>query len=152
DELTLDFSQSDKQRRGFVNSIYAATYGNAIAATLLYLDPALADYHNEGTMRRITVIAPPGLVVNSQYPATVGASPVNVGNQVFEAVLEALSKARPDRAIAAWGKHRGDYVFGIDHRTNERYVRTSFDYDGSAGAVWGYDGYQGISTTSSLGA
>jgi N-methylhydantoinase B len=152
DELILDFSESDKQRKGFINSIYAATYGNAIAATCLCLDPALADYHNEGTMRPITVIAPPGLVVNGQYPATVGASPVNVGIQIMEAVLEALSKARPERSIAAWGKHRGDYVFGMDPRTKERYVRTSFDYDGSAGAVWGFDGYQGVSTLTALGA
>ena len=46
------------------------------------------------------VIAPLGSVVNCQYPATVGASPVNMGIQVMEAVLEALSRARPDRASA----------------------------------------------------
>jgi N-methylhydantoinase B len=91
-------------------------------------------------------------VVNCQYPATVGASPVNVGTQVIEAVLDALSQARPERAIAAWGKHRGDYVFAVDPRTGEPYVRTSFDYDGSAGAVWGYDGYQGVSALAAMGA
>ena len=150
--LTIDFSDSDKQRRGFVNSIYAATYANAMAATILTFDPALADYHNAGTMRPIEIVAPPGLVVNCQYPATVGASPVNVGTQVIEAVLDALSQARPERAIAAWGKHRGDYVFAVDPRTEEPYVRTSFDYDGSAGAVWGYDGYQGVSALAAMGA
>lgn len=77
---------------------------------------------------------------------------MNVGIQIMEAVLEALAKARPERAIAAWGKHRGDYVFGVDPRTKERYVRTSFDYDGSGGAVWGFDGYQGVSTLTALGA
>ena len=152
DEMTLDFSDSDKQRKGFINSIYAATYGNAIAAAILCFDPALADYHNEGTMRPIHIVAPTGLVVNCEYPATVGASPVNVGIQIMESVLQALSQARPERAIAAWGKHRGDYVHGVDPRTGERYVRTSFDYDGSAGAVWGYDGYQGVSTLTALGA
>ena len=35
---------------GFVNSVYAATYGNTIAAAILCFDPALADYHNQGTM------------------------------------------------------------------------------------------------------
>ncbi|MCL4181827.1 MAG: hydantoinase B/oxoprolinase family protein [Burkholderiaceae bacterium] len=152
DEITLDFSESDAQRKGFINAIYAATYGNAIAATILTFDPALADYHNEGTMRPIKVVAPAGLVVNCQYPATVGASPVNVGIQVMEAVLQALAQARPERAVAAWGKHRGDYVSSTDPRTGERYVRTSFDYDGSAGAVWGYDGYQGVSCMTALGA
>ena len=77
---------------------------------------------------------------------------MNVGIQVMEAVLEALSKALPQHAVAAWGKHRGDYVFAVDPRTGERYVRTSFDYDGSGGAVWGYDGYQAVSTLTALGA
>ena len=152
DEMTIDLSRSDAQRKGFVNSVYAATYANAIAAAVLVFDPALADYHNEGTMRPIKVIAPLGSVVNCQYPATVGASPVNMGIQVMEAVLEALSTARPERAVAAWGKHRGDYVSSLDPRTGDRYVRTSFDYDGSCGAVHGYDGYQGVSTLTALGS
>ena len=95
DEMTIDLSESDAQRKGFVNSVYAATYGNAIAAAILYFDPAIADYHNQGTMQPIKVVAPLGSVVNCKYPATVGASPVNVGIQVMEAVLEALSKALP---------------------------------------------------------
>ena len=103
-------------------------------------------------MASIKVIAPLGSVVNCQYPATVGASPVNVGTQVMEAVLEALSKAVPHRSVAAWAKHRGDYVFAVDPRNGERYVRTSFDYDGSGGAVWGFDGYQGLSSMTALGA
>jgi N-methylhydantoinase B len=152
DEMTLDFSRSDPQRKGFVNSVYAATYGNAIAAAIMTFDPALADFHNEGTMRVIKVEAPSGLVVNCEYPATVGASPVNVGIQVMESVLEAMSKAVPERSVAAWGKHRGDYVFSVDPRTGERYVRTSFDYDGSAGAVWGYDGYVAVSCLTTMGA
>ena len=152
DEMTLDFSGSDGQRKGFINSVYAATYGNAVAAAIMVFDPGLADFHNEGTMRPIHVVAPEGLVVNCTYPATVGASPVNVGIQVMEAVLEALSKAAPQRSVAAWGKHRGDYVFAADPRSGDRYVRTSFDYDGSAGAVWGYDGYVAVSCLTTMGA
>jgi N-methylhydantoinase B len=152
DKMIIDLSKSDAQRKGFVNSVYAATYANAVGAAVLAFDPSLAPYHNEGTLQPLEVIAPEGLVVNCQYPATVGASPVNVGIQVMEAIVMALSKARPDRAIAAWGKHRGDYVFGVDHRTNERYVRTSFDYDGSGGATYGHDGLSGISTLGALGA
>src|SRR3990170_1617501 len=86
DEMTIDLSESDAQRKGFVSCVYAVTYGIAIAAAILYFDPALADYHNEGTMKPIKVIATPGSVVNCQYPATVGASPVNVGVQIMEAV------------------------------------------------------------------
>jgi len=82
----------------------------------------------------------------------VGASPINVGCQMLEAVVEALGKARPDRSIASWGKHRGDYTFAVDPRTGERYVRTTFDYDGSAGAVWGHDGMTGPTHLTALGS
>lgn len=152
DEVTLDFSRSDAQRTGFVNCVYAVTYARAVAATIIYMDPALADFHNTGSLRPLTVIAPLGSVTNARYPATVGASPVNVGGQVIEAVVEALSKAKPDRSIAGWGRHRGDYTFATDPRTGERYVRTTFDYDGSAGAVWGHDGMTGPTTLTTLGS
>ncbi|MBI2316467.1 MAG: hydantoinase B/oxoprolinase family protein, partial [Betaproteobacteria bacterium] len=58
----------------------------------------------------------------------------------------------PDRSIASWGKHRGDYTFAVDPRTGEKYVRTTFDYDGSAGAVWGHDGMSGPTHLTALGS
>jgi N-methylhydantoinase B len=64
----------------------------------------------------------------------------------------ALSKALPDKAVACWGRHRGHYVFGSDPRTGERYVQTTFDSDGGAGAVRGYDGYEGAATFPTLGS
>src|SRR5262249_30149135 len=126
DEMTIDFSRSDDQRPGFVNRVFAATYGGAVGSAVLMMDPALAEYHNEGSLRPITVIAREGSVVNSRYPATVGGGPVAVGTQITEAVTGALSKARPNRALAAWGKHRGDYTSATDPRTGKDYVRTSF--------------------------
>ena len=150
DNITVDFSRSDAQRKGFVNCPYAASYAIAVGSMMLLFDPALADYHNEGSLRPITFIAPPGTVVSPQYPATVGAAPVNVGHQIATAVGEALSKARPDRAMAAWGKRRGDYVSSVDPRSRLPYVRTTFDYDGSAGAVTGHDGPTGPLSIGSL--
>ena len=152
DQLTLDFTDSDAQRPGFVNRVFAATYGTAVGSAILLMDPALADYHNEGSLRPIEVIAPVGSVLNCEYPATVGGSPVAVGEQITEAVTEALSAARPERAMAPWGKHRGDYTSGTDTRTGRPYVRTSFDYDGSAGALAGFDGATGPASFGCLGS
>lgn len=152
DEMTIDFSDSDAQRPGFVNRVFAATYGTAVGSAILLMDPALADYHNEGSLRPMKVIAPVGSVLNCEYPATVGGSPVAVGEQITEAVTEAMSAACPERALAAWGKHRGDYTSGTDPRTGRPYVRTSFDYDGSAGAVAGYDGATGPASFGCLGS
>ena len=143
DEMTLDFSKSDAQRKGFVNSVYAPAYSAAIGACIPFFDPALADYHNEGSMRPINVVVPEGTIMNCKYPATVGGSPANLSPRIGEAVYMAMSQALPGRAIASWGRHRGDYVFGVDPRIKERYVRTSFDYDGGGGGAAGYDGYEG---------
>ena len=150
DSITVDFSGSDAQRKGFVNCPFAASYAIAVGSMMLLFDPALADYHNEGSLRPITVITPPGSVVHPLYPATVGAAPVNVGHQIATAVHAALSKARPNRAMAAWGKRRGDYVSVVDPRSGQPYVRTTFDYDGSAGAVTGHDGPTGPLSIGSL--
>ncbi len=150
DELTLDFSRSDDERAGFVNRVYAATYGVAIGSAILTMDPELANFHNEGSLAPITVIAPEGSVTNARYPRTVGGGPVAIGTQIVEAVTAALSQARPERAMAAWGKHRGDYTTAVDPRSGKPYVRTTFDYDGSAGAMWGYDGATGATAFGTL--
>jgi N-methylhydantoinase B len=152
DELTLDFSASDDQRKGFVNAIYASTYSISTAGMFLFLDPALADFHNEGSMQPVTIIAPEGKVVNARYPATVGASPVNVGRQIMESTVMALSQAVPGKAVAAWGRRWGHYLYGTDLRSDEPYLVTTFDPDGSAGAVYGYDGYQGAVSLTTLGS
>lgn len=152
DEMTIDFSKSAKQQKGFVNNTFPTTYSRAIAGSFLFFDPALADYHNEGSMAPIKLIAPEGSVVNAKYPATVGGSPVSVGTQILESTVMALSAAMPEKAIACWGRHRGHYIFGNDPRTEERYVQTTFDSDGGAGAVSGYDGFEGAATFPTLGS
>ena len=152
DELILDFSRSDGLRKGFVNCTYSSTFSRAVAGSFLYMDPAFSEFHNEGSMRPITVIAPEGTVVNATYPATVGGSPVNVGTQVLEATVSALSKAMPDKAVAGWGRRRGHYLAGLDPRTNERYVQTTTDADGGSGAVSGFDGFEGAMGMSGLGS
>jgi N-methylhydantoinase B len=152
DELILDFSRSDGLRKGFVNCTYSSTYSRAVAGSFLYFDSELAEFHNEGSMRAVKVIAPEGTVVNATYPATVGGSPVNVGTQVLEATVNALSKAMPDKAIAGWGRRRGHYIAGEDPRSGERYVQTTTDADGGAGAVAGFDGFEGAMGMSGLGS
>ncbi len=151
DTLKVDFAKSDAQRKGFVNCVFNSTFSNTLSALFMFLDPALGEYHNEGSLRPITVSAPPGSVVNAQYPATVGASPVSVGHQIIESVVMAMSQAMPERAVGCWGKRYGHYIFGTDPRSGERYVVTTFDMDGGAGAVRGFDGYEGATSIGTLG-
>ena len=142
DAVTVDYSRSDPQQRGFINHPWVTTYSRSAATLFLFLDPSLAEYHNEGSLRPLTVVAPEGTVVNPRYPATVGGSPVSVGMQVVEALAQAMSKAVPDRAAASWGRRSGHYMIGRDPRSGEHYVWCPFDSDGGAGAVRGFDGHQ----------
>ena len=152
DHLIVDYSKSDSQRRGFVHNVYSAAYSRSVSMLFLFFDPAIAEYHNEGSMRPVEFISREGTVTNSLYPATVGGSPVSIGTQIHETSHLAMSKARPDRAVACWGRHRGHYIFGNDPRTGDRYVQTTFDADGGGGAVYGFDGYQGAATIGTLGS
>ena len=151
DEMVIDFSKSDPQQKGFINATYFTTYCYAIAGAILFCDPALADYHNEGTMNPITVIAPEGSVVNARYPAPTGGAPVNVGGNMLEALVMAFSSALPERAAACWGRRYGHYVFGNNPRTGQLYVMAGYEVEGGGGAVRGYDGWNGVATLATLG-
>ena len=150
DEMTVDFAKTDAQRKGFVNHSLMPTYSKTLGMVFLFFDSSLAEYHNEGSMRPIQIVAPEGSVVNPRYPATVGGSPISVGMQVAESVAMAMSEALPDKAVASWGRRFGQYIFGTNPRTGDYYVWCPFDPDGGAGAVYGYDGHQapasGLST------
>lgn len=150
DQLEIDLSESDAQRPGFVNCGFASSYAASLQAIFMCLDPSLADFLNEGAFRPVSVTARPGLVVSAEYPATVGGMHATV-NAVVEAVLEAMAQAVPERAVAPWGRHRGCYIFGVDPRSGEHYVRTYFDGNGGSGAVSGHDGDSGLNLLISLG-
>lgn len=152
DTMILDWSASDPQTKGFVNSGWANTYSLSMAFSFLYGDPALSEYHNQGSMRPFTVIAPEGSVTNPRFPAVLGACPVSVGTQICESIIMALSRAIPEKAIAAWSRHYSNFIFGNDSRSNKFYIYVTFNMDGGPGAVYGYDGYQNGESITTLGS
>ncbi len=151
-EATFDFSDSDEQRKGYVNAPYSVTLSSTLCTSFLFLDPALSAYHNEGSLRPFHVIAREGTVVNPNPGALTAAAPSSTGALVNQCVLSVLSQALPHRAIAPYGKLATPMMpVGIDPRTNQLYVYVSFCAVGGAGAVYGYDGYQCASIGDTLG-
>ena len=65
DALTLDFSGSDPQIRGFKNSSLANTYSAAYLALSSFFDTVIP--RNEGTYRCVQIIAPEGSIVNAAH-------------------------------------------------------------------------------------
>ncbi len=155
DEITFDYSESDPQVT-FVNSPFGNTFMYTMIAMYFTLSSGIPK--NSGSMRPVRVVAPEGSVVNPSYPATVGASPVNVGNNIAEACLMALGKAIPERAVAGWGMHCCPINIGVDPREIDprtgkikQYFAEHFASDSGSGGLKGFDGWLGVMNCGSGG-
>ena len=137
DEITVDFSKSDKQVT-FVNSPLGCTTSLSYIGILPLFDANIIKNH--GAFQPINIIAPKGSVVNPEFPATVGACGCFTGTNIIEAIQMALGKVVPDKVSAAWCPSFTLVAFGDDPRTQQSYWMVNFHNDGGGGAMDGYDG------------
>lgn len=96
-EITFDFTGTDKQISGPINSPLATSL-----AAVYYVMRCLTGStipSTEGCKRPITVIAPPGTLVNARSPAAVYQRMI-VCHTIVDLAMGALSKAVPDRVMA----------------------------------------------------
>lgn len=149
DEIAFDFSESDPQTQGFVNSTYANTTASAHLAFFAAIDPAIR--YNEGAIKPIDVIAPEGLVVNPLAPAPTTACTVATCETITEAVWIALSQAVPSQVQASWGRWLGPAIMGMNPRTGRPFADLLFLGKGGGGATEGYDGWDHVGTVVCLG-
>ncbi len=110
DEMTLDFTGTDPQIKGFKNSSVANTYSSVYLAVSSFFDTSIP--RNEGTYRSLRIIAPEGSIVNALPPAPMTMNTVFVAHEIVIAVWQALAQADPDRACAAWSKTMHGHVTG----------------------------------------
>lgn len=101
DGLTVDFTGTHTQIKGFKNSSLANTYSAVYTALASFFDPAIP--RNEGTFRSVRVVAPEGTLVNARPPAPLTMCTVFPACEIIEACWEALGKADPARSCAGWG-------------------------------------------------
>ncbi len=104
DEATFDFSDSDEQCKGYINSVYSMTLSDTLCASFLFLSSELSAYHNEGSLRPLHVIAREGTVVNCKPGCLTLANAAMTGSLIIQCVLSVLSQALPQHAIAPYGK------------------------------------------------
>ena len=119
---TVDFSRSDKQRKGNVNTVLSRSTSKAYYVMKCLADPENDIPINRGAFRPIDVIAPEGTVVNASHPAAcVGGSETDY--RIIDSMILALSKAIPDRVMAAAKGSVTNVSFGgIDPRTRRVYA------------------------------
>ena len=139
--MTADFSESDPQVKGFINSPRSNTYSKAQLGLLACIAPGMADYHNQGSFEDLQIITKKGTVVDPVYPAPVGCCPLLAGTLIVEAMWIALSKAIPEQVPAQPTRPMHPHIVGTRPGTGKGYEIKNFWAEGGGGAVYGYDGW-----------
>jgi len=131
DSLTVDYTGSDPQRRGPVNCTYGVTASATYNALLHITDHSIPSNH--GCYRPVRIIAPPGTIVNVEYPgASVGGNS-EIHPHLVMAIYGALHQALPDRVSAHDGGTSALVaVGGIHPETGEAYANLT-----NEGCGWG---------------
>ena len=137
--LTVDLSESDAQVTGFINSSYA-NMRSAVAMALAYLiDPETPK--NDGTFRPLTVVAREGTVVWAKSPAPVTLCTNHCGQEIGEAIITALARACPERAMAGWGRRFRIAIQGKNPKTGQPFLWHLFHARPGGGASSAGDGW-----------
>jgi N-methylhydantoinase B len=147
-QVTVDFSGTSPQMRGFKNSSLANTYSAVYMALASFFDPDLP--RNEGTFRSVIIVAPEGTVVNARPPAPCTFCTSNPAHQIIHACWKALGQVVPGRSCAGWGKKLFPVTSGKswDGRT---FVLYHWGANSGGGAVAGRDGLDQIGPLETLG-
>lgn len=150
EEMKFDFSESDPQSPGFINGVYATTYAALAAVLFMCVDSTMP--HNDGAMRPIIVVLPPGSFLNASYPAATVRGNLTCNDVISECIIECLADVIPQRMFAAWHRPLIPGLSGIDPRSNRMYYDVTFLPFGGAGAAAGADGwsYQSLITATGL--
>lgn len=137
-EITLDWEGTGPQVEAGMNSTLHYTYAYSIAAVKSVTLPRAPQNH--GVIRTINVKAPPGCFLNPHRPAPCGGRNV-VSHRIYETALGALSKAVPERVIAASSHFFNPMVGGIDPRSDKPFILWEVVV-GGIGARYAKDGIE----------
>ncbi|MFT5445155.1 MAG: N-methylhydantoinase B [Gammaproteobacteria bacterium] len=123
DSLVVDFDGSDAQVAGPMNAPLSVTASGIFTSVKMIVDPQSMIPPNSGCWRSIQVIAPPGSVVNAQFPAPVVYANHEMSHRVADMLFGAMANFIPDRVMAcSQGTSAVLTMGGVDYRNGERYV------------------------------
>jgi N-methylhydantoinase B len=142
DEIFFDYTGTDEQTEGFANAPLGASVSAIVLTFLMLIDPNIP--HNDGLLRPLHIDIPEGTFLNARFPAAT-----TFGNSITgpnsDAILQAMSRAVPDRVTAGWNRMLALAVSRTDPRHNRPYVDILFNaLKGGSGAIRGHDGYDHI--------
>ena len=148
-DIVVDLTESDPQVTGFVNSSYANTRSAVAMAFAFMLDPDIAK--NDGAFRPLTVKLKEGTIVLAHEGAPVTMCTSHCSNEIVEAIIVALARAAPERAMGGWGRRLRIALNGTDPRTGRRFIWHMFQARPGGGGSAAGDGYSTIGEWHSAG-
>ncbi len=148
DQVTVDFTGTDDQIRGFKNSSFVNTWSAVSMGLISFFDPDLP--RNEGTLRSVRMIAPEGSIVNARPPAPLTMNTVIPAHEIVHLIWRCLSEADPTRSLAGWGKN----IFCVTAAApdaGEPFVMYHWSAAAGGGATEDRDGFNQIGHLIALG-
>lgn len=146
-DVTFDFTGTDPQTPSSLNCTLSYTTAYCYWATKA-ITTRDAIPQNEGQLRAVHVVAPPGCFFNPVPPAALNGRAL-VNQRIVELIFGALAKVIPDRLCAASGQWLNPIFGGIEPGSGRPFV--FYDYVmGGVGARATKDGIDAISPTVSV--
>lgn len=131
DEITVDFTGSSPQAKGPINCPFGVTASATYNALLQLTDPSIPT--NAGCFRPIRLIAPPGTIVNVDYPGAQYGGNTETHNRIVDVIHSALAQAIPHRVAGAEGGTCCNLTYGGVHPgTGEAFANYQWE-----GVGWG---------------
>ena len=120
DEIIVDYTGSDSQAAGAINQSFGTTASATYAGVFHMIDEVIP--WNHGAYRPIAIVAPPGTIVNVNYPGSCVGGNSDTYPTTVDILLAAFAQAS-DHSSAADGGTCGLLGFyGINPDTSEPFV------------------------------
>lgn len=138
DEVVADYSRSSPQAKGPVNATLGVATGAVYNGLLHVTDPSIPK--NSGAFRPIRVVAPPGKVINVDYPGPLVAGNTETHPRLANITIGAMGACVPERVMASESCTGTNFVFGGNHPDYDEYFACYDIMSGGWGGRYGHDG------------
>ncbi len=139
DEIVVDYTRSDEQVDAAINLTYVATAAATYTGILQSINVRDVPL-NQGVFRPITLIAPPGSLLNVSHPGSSVGGNSDGQPRVINAIWGAMAQALPERACAADGGTNCLFPMGGVHPETDEYFAHLHLEGGGWGARHDNDG------------
>lgn len=144
DEITVDFTGSNPQTAGPMNSTLGVTSACVYYSIKSLLEPDVPP--NAGTYKCLNIVAPKGTVVNPNFPAPVSNANLNTSQRIADTIFGAMADVLPERSMAACSGTMTGFSIGGYNQEEGKYFSYVETYGGGQGALDDMDGMDGVHT------